>query len=523
MAIDTAPPARGLAQPVRLGRPTAAATERADAPQGEDRRRSSVAVLWSDLGAARRLAVVALAAVATALLGIALYLTVESRASLVEATGQDLLEEVSASSALPLLDSAAGSTAAGVDQLELTLDRLLGHNGIHASLWSLDATLLSTAGMPVPELGAREDLKSRLAQATKTGVVSVVSDSTDGYTAPGGRQVTLVEHYLRIADPASGRPVAILELHEDMGLLDAALAQAQAVTRGVLLAGLLTAAAAIVVLLVTALRSTDEQRRRADTRAREFAVLSRTAEAVAISLEPDRMLVGLRHRLVDGLGLDRLDLRPTDADPGEGSSATQLRNGAQLVAVREAPLTVEEKRILEAAGHSYDAAAQNAALYLEVKRAAADRQELIRRVAVAHEDERKRLVGELHDTLASDLIRTLYAVRRTQQLGTDPAFRDSIGAVERSLQDAETRLRSFMNRVRPMALDVSGLVAAVRDVVARFDADSDLAVRARVPRGAGSAPRIGTGCRGAGARGGDQEHRQARAGHEGQRYADRDR
>ena len=59
-------------------------------------------------------------------------------------------------------------------------------------------------------------------------------------------------------------------------------------------------------------------------------------------------------------------------------------------------------------------------------------------------------------------------------------MRDELASIERLVTDADGKLRAFMNRVRPLALDEFGLSAALRDAVARFGQETHLEIGVRV-------------------------------------------
>ena len=161
----------------------------------------------------------------------------------------------------------------------------------------------------------------------------------------------------------------------------------------------------------------------------------------------------------------------------------RLGDGSWLVAERdEEPLRDEDERILRSVANSLDAALANATLYAEVRDAAQARKILLRKVVEAHEDERRHLVGELHDSLASELIRILYGIRgiAAQEGALTDDVRDELADLERLVGDLEQELRAFMNRVRPIALDEVGLSAALQDAVARFGQETHIEVGMRV-------------------------------------------
>ena len=121
-------------------------------------------------------------------------------------------------------------------------------------------------------------------------------------------------------------------------------------------------------------------------------------------------------------------------------------------------------------------------LYAEVREAAQTRRALLRKVVEAHEEERRRLVGDLHDSLASELIRVLYGIRgilaRGERLPDD--VHAELDDLEGLVVDVEQQLRAFMSRVRPASLDAFGLPAALEEAADRFRRESRIDVRMRV-------------------------------------------
>ncbi|HSO28995.1 MAG TPA: ATP-binding protein, partial [Candidatus Sulfomarinibacteraceae bacterium] len=202
----------------------------------------------------------------------------------------------------------------------------------------------------------------------------------------------------------------------------------------------------------------------------------------ASSLEPPEFFGRLEGEVRRALGLSRITIEHTEPTAA-GVFRHRLRDGTWLTAERAVePLRIEDERLLRSVANSLDAALANANLYAEVRDAARTRKNLLRKVVEAHEDERRHLVGELHDSLASELIRILYGIRgitaRSTALTGD--VRDELAAIERLVADAEQHLRAFMNRVRPPALDEFGLSAALRDAVARFGQESHVEIGMRV-------------------------------------------
>jgi signal transduction histidine kinase len=122
-----------------------------------------------------------------------------------------------------------------------------------------------------------------------------------------------------------------------------------------------------------------------------------------------------------------------------------------------------------------------------VSEAARQRRELLRRLADAHDEERHRIVGELHDSLAADLIRVLYGIRgiaaRSATLPREIAT--EITGLETLVQQTETRLRALMGRVQPAAISAGGFDDALESLASRARTEAGLEVRVR-NRGAGT-------------------------------------
>jgi signal transduction histidine kinase len=136
-----------------------------------------------------------------------------------------------------------------------------------------------------------------------------------------------------------------------------------------------------------------------------------------------------------------------------------------------------------AGAHSWIARlSASAALAEQLSHAAVERRQLLLRIATAQEDERRRLVGELHDGLASELHRALYAARRLAGVRWPmaPVPADDIAALEASILRSEALLRSFMDRAGTATLNELGIVCAVEASATRFMHESGIGIRLRV-------------------------------------------
>lgn len=100
---------------------------------------------------------------------------------------------------------------------------------------------------------------------------------------------------------------------------------------------------------------------------------------------------------------------------------------------------------------------------------------------------RGRIVADLHDSVASDLTRTLFAVRRSKlEASGDVALLGAMSAIEGMLESAEERLRDLMRDDRSTSASARPLAEAMPEACARFDAESGVATSVHVdPRAAG--------------------------------------
>ena len=437
--------------------------------------------MWDALPPGGRVALGGVVASAVVAVALGLFINVEIRRHLLDAEGKGLQAAVAALAPSLTIPADRPLSPAEIAVADRIVDRgLLDADHVRAKLWSLDGVVLYSDAHEL--IGRRfPDVAAELAEIPAGRVKSEVTDVSAPENALERGYERLVEFYVPVRDE-SGRTVAFFEIYEDVTFIETALSGITLATWLAIGTGLAVLLLFLVTLVIASVRSIGRDRTAAEGRARELLVLVSAADALASSLEPSEFFARLESRVRQALGLSLISLQSAPMDR-PGTFQHRLRDDSWFVAARDGqPFSSDEERTLHAVANSLDAALSNAALYAEVRDAALARQGLLRKIVEAHEDERRHLVGDLHDTLASELIRILYGIRgiaaRDEALTAEA--REELDALERLVSDAERELRAFMNRVRPMALDDVGLSAALLDTVARFEHETRVETSLRV-------------------------------------------
>src|ERR671924_2180913 len=130
------------------------------------------------------------------------------------------------------------------------------------------------------------------------------------------------------------------------------------------------------------------------------------------------------------------------------------------------PVSAEDGTILYWRGVMVDISAQRQAdeqlraSLEEVRRMAAQRRELAQLLESAQEEERRRIAADIHD----DPIQVMSAVDMRLQLlldHPDRADAHELGELAEDLRSAIDRLRNLLFELRPVALELEGLVSAI--------------------------------------------------------------
>lgn len=100
-----------------------------------------------------------------------------------------------------------------------------------------------------------------------------------------------------------------------------------------------------------------------------------------------------------------------------------------------------------------------------IKRAESVRLELLRGMAAAQEQERRRIARELHDQVGQTVTGLSLGLRSLQEglptFGADPAMRDRLDWLRSLAAEIGQDIHRAASDLRPLALDDFGLIAAV--------------------------------------------------------------
>lgn len=103
----------------------------------------------------------------------------------------------------------------------------------------------------------------------------------------------------------------------------------------------------------------------------------------------------------------------------------------------------------------------------------AHHRQLTRYVSRAHEEERKKIAQDLHDSIAQGLYSARIGIRRIKDSTANPKLVTNLAdLVETQLDDTLSEVKGLALDVRPAVLDSFGLVAAIKALTKRLEENS---------------------------------------------------
>jgi signal transduction histidine kinase len=117
----------------------------------------------------------------------------------------------------------------------------------------------------------------------------------------------------------------------------------------------------------------------------------------------------------------------------------------------------------------------------QLRRAYAAQQAFSRQLIASQERERKRIAGELHDSLGQQLlIIKNWAVLALSNLNGQKSLEEPLGEISTTASHAIEEMPGIAYNLRPYQLEKLGLTAAIRSLVARVNASSNIRVAGKV-------------------------------------------
>ena len=441
---------------------------------------------WEDLGPWARVSLAGILAASLLALGLGWYIPDQVEQQFLQAqmdSDQSILDVLSSTDALiPNSDADLESLDDFVHQAVLRGDF------VRAKLWTLDGTVLYSDEPLLIGRSYEPDHEFEEVRITQQPVshISTLDDAENEFEQ--GIEGPLLETYLPVEQ--NGEVVAVWEVYRSLEGLNSAVSGVRTAVWGSVALGLGILAIFLVSAYGGLISSVQRRRRDAEARSQELGTLLELARTTIQTLDPT-VLAEETVRLVCESGsyqMVRLTselegtaevLAETGIDGEGGWEHAEVGATSDQGVVRLAGLRGDDQHmastLLEAALEEYRIGADRAALYRHLEDSRAQLASVMERLVVAQEDERQRIVGEVHDGLGQDLHRILFSIRGSRG-ATDSDMRTELETLEEIVTESSRRLRRLLQELHPSTIDDIGLVASVRGLIERMHEDYGLNV-----------------------------------------------
>ncbi|CAG0945552.1 partial Oxygen sensor histidine kinase NreB, partial [Anaerolineae bacterium] len=137
--------------------------------------------------------------------------------------------------------------------------------------------------------------------------------------------------------------------------------------------------------------------------------------------------------------------------------------------------SADEVNLLEAVGQQLGIAVENARLWDDLREKERVRGQLLEKVIVAQEEERKRIARELHDDTGQAITSLMVGLRAASDT-SEPATRTRLDTLRDIAAQTLESVKHMARELRPALLDDLGLAAALERYVAGYRANFGLTV-----------------------------------------------
>jgi PAS domain S-box-containing protein len=111
---------------------------------------------------------------------------------------------------------------------------------------------------------------------------------------------------------------------------------------------------------------------------------------------------------------------------------------------------------------------------LALTQESAERRRLMGRLVQAQEEERRKIAADIHDDSIQAMTAASLRLQQLRKHMTTPQQQELIARLDEAVRESITRLRRLMFDLRPPALDRIGLGAAMRELLDRMRAETDI-------------------------------------------------
>jgi len=467
-------------------------------------RTSAVRLLWrQDLGLWARLSVAGLVVAAVLALALGWFIPRWVGDRFLETQGQadaTVLNALSRTEALVV--TGQQSEDADFSALDtFARDSILAGDFVRVKLWAPDGTILYSDESRI--IGERFDHDHDFQH-----LMEPLSHRSD-LTADENRfelaqfETGLLETYVPVRGD-DGDLLAIWEVYRPLDEYDAAVASTRLAVRLSVGLGLALLAVFLVSVFGGLVASVQRRRREAESRSAELTTLLGIVRTTARTIDRDKVIEDTVRRvhadsdfecvvlfgLLDGgekqvlaaegptesfdmNGGGQLDERFVEATTSVDSGSLQLVACAPVVRDR-----ASSEALLQAAVEELGVATHRADLYEDLTAHRARLQDVMMRLVTAQDNERQRIVGEIHDGLGQDLYRVLYGIRGCLTAEPEEAL-DELARLESLVTASNTKLRRLLQELHPSVIEDIGLAASLRSLADRIHDQYDLHVELR--------------------------------------------
>ena len=453
---------------------------------------SGKATWWDDLGLWARISVPGLVVAAALAIALGWYIPrwVGERFLATQADAdQTVLTALTETEAL-VVESSRSDFRALDDFVDTAL---LRGDFVRVKLWSPDGTILYS---DLDQLVGRqfvpdEDFENLFEPTSHVSDLTAAENELERDEFRAG----LLETYVPVRSE-DGDLLAVWEVYHDLQDHDSAVAATERTVRLAVGGGLVLLALFLMSVFGGLVASVQRRRREAEQRSADLATLLRIAQSSLGSLDRDELVdatvnhldragtfdwVQASHVANDGAVVELATTRQSPAaTTGTAPPLTASADIASGSLMLSGELATDVDcdagaALLAAAAQQLGVAVNRAELYDDLERSRGRLRVVMQQLVSAHDSERQRIVGDIHDGLGQDLHRVLFGIRGC--LAADPAeIDDELHKLEALVSGSSTKLRRLLQELHPSTINDIGLAASLRSLVERLRSEYGLKV-----------------------------------------------